>query len=80
MPSRAIFIITNGKISFFILAEYCIFHSICAYILYIHMCRVIYSLKDTGCFHILMIMNRAVVNLGVQVSLYILFSFPLDTY
>ena len=58
MPLRSIYIIANGRISFFLI------------ILHLYICTAS-SLSIhpmTGCSHILAITNNAVMNIGVQIS------------
>ena len=73
MPSGFIHAGTNGKISYF-------FHG---WVVICCMCRnhsfFIYSSTD-GYFHILIIVNNAVVNMEVQSSFKIKLLFSLDKY
>ena len=71
MPSRFIYVVMSGRIPFFLMAEW---HSIVLY----HI-PVVHSSIDgyLGCFHIMIIVDKASVNTGVQIFK-IWFSFPLD--
>ena len=63
IPSRSIHVVSNGKISTFLMAEQ---YSI-AYINYIFL---IHSSVDgfLRCFYVLAIVNKAAVNIGAQIS------------
>ena len=71
MPSRFIYVVMSGRIPFFLMAEW---HSIVLY----HIPFVHSSIDGyLGCFHIMIIVDKASVNTGVQIFK-IWFSFPLD--
>ena len=61
--SRFIHFVTNGSVSFFGGLNNILLCINTTFSFFIHL------LKDTGCFHFLVIVNSAAVNTGVQVSL-----------
>ena len=76
-PSKSIHVVANGKISFFF-SGWVIFHYICVYIyIYTHTHAyhifIIHSSFDKylGCFHILVIVNSALMNIFSNASSYI---------
>ena len=76
-PSKSIHVVANGKISFFF-SGWVIFHYICVCVcvcVYTHAYHIfiIHSSVDKhlGCFHILVIVNTAVMNIFSNASSYI---------
>lgn len=60
MPSWSIHIVTNGKMSFFFYGQI-LFHCI-------DLPHLLYPFLDTGYFHIMAVINKA-LNLGLRISL-----------
>ena len=71
IPSRSIYVISNGKTSFFFIKL--TFHCVCIFALSIY-------LLTLRLFCILAIVNNAVMNTAVLISLQIMFLFSLDKY
>ena len=64
MTSSCIYVATNGIILFFI---WLLFHCVCVHLFFIYSSVNGYI----GCFHVLAIVNSAVMNIGVHVSFWI---------
>ena len=63
MPMKSIHVVINGKISF-LFYDWIIFYHICVSThIYMSFFISIHPLIDTGCFHILAIINSAVMNM-----------------
>ena len=79
MPMKSIHVVINGKISF-LFNDWIIFYHICVSTpLYMSFSLSIHPLIDTGCFHILTIIDSAVMNNSTYLlELMVLFS--LDKY
>ena len=63
MPFKSIYVVKNGKISFFFMAEK--FCPICMYIY--HIFTLSYADEQLGCLHILAIINNISVSIDVHV-------------
>ena len=70
MSLRSIHVVTNGRISFFLVAEY---HSI------VYIRHIVFIHRSVGghlaCFRVLGIENNAATNTGIQISFWVLFHF-----
>ena len=70
MPSRFIHVVANGRISFFLMLNVPCIDTLHFLYPYIH-------LRMLDCFSILAGVNKDALNMGVQVSIQDLISFPL---
>ena len=69
MPSTSIYVVTNGKLSFLWMDNilFCVFVCVCVP----HLLYPFIYLWNIACFHVFVIINNAVMNIGVHISFHV---------